>query len=323
MALSFIKKATVPAPVAQAPTPAPQAPKITLGNAAKAPAPLPPKAGVPVPPAASKAPVPLHKPVIPKPTGATGIGAMLLKRGKEAQAIAEDEEHRQEMRAKSSTRRYYVERAKGKPGNGDVIFLDGDIVDGVLDPASFWEHNLTINGRYGNHFMCIDEINGGNCPLCAAKASHRNFMRALTVINLVPRVSKKDGKTYQNNVELFIMHKDTFALMQKAALKRGGLRGCRFDITRGADKNAPQVGNSFEFVEKYSDQQLAEMFPDKHQPINYADHLEGMYVPEEDLRKVLAQAGLAGGSGGIPQSNKPAFGAEPQDDGDEAEQYAL
>jgi hypothetical protein len=263
----------------------------------------------PPPPATPKAAGFVKKPTAqvstPAQAGAnlTKSGFKFLKRGGEAQKIMAQEEKKAEIRAAQRAMQAQIPRRYWIPagGTGCVTFLDGDLKDGVLDIPYCWEHQVMMNGHRRNWFVCTQDEEP--CPICeAASGGDRSqYVGYLTVIDHSEWKSK-DNVVYKDQVRLFAAKKDTVKLLQGYAVKRGGLRGCKFDVVRVGDKSA-SVGSGFDFTEKYTDAQLQQMYGkikvkvlennkpvekivDHSKPINYDWYLETIYQPAEELRKL-------------------------------------
>ena len=122
-------------------------------------------------------------------------------------------------------------------------------------------------------------------------------------------MSNKDGATQKDNVKMFVAKRDTIKTLQKLAVKRGGLRGCRFDVSRTGDKS-PSVGNMFDFIEKVSEEQMVAKYGDKAAQLNYEEIMSKVYMSAADLRK-LGFGSTAGPVGGeSPMSESGNFEGE-------------
>lgn len=240
----------------------------------------------------------------PKPAQSSGAAPeapkslAFMHKGAAAKAIFEKEEKRKELASKGNIFRFWIP----KDGEGKITFLDGMVVDGMLDATFYYEHQVNMNGSWMNWFVCTQESEP--CPVCEGGASPA-YVAVLSVIDHGEYTSKKDGKVHKDNVKLFTAKADTYKALQKKALKNGGLRGCTFDVSRTGEKSA-SVGSSFDFVEKLSDLQLKQLYGpkkagelDRSIPINYEEMLTGMYLSAKDLRKL-----------GFGSSNAP-IGSEP------------
>lgn len=222
-----------------------------------------------------------------------GGGLSFLKRGKAAQEAMAKEEHRIEQASKSKVFRFWI------PNDTDteITFLDGDLDDGILDIPFLYEHNINMNGKWGNFFICTQDEEP--CPICEG-GNNPSYVGLLTVIDHSEYVSKRDGKTYKDNVKLFVAKRETIKQLQKLAAKRDGLRGVRFDVSRTGDKSA-SVGNIFDFTEKYSEAQLKKMFPESHEPLDYEELLGEQYMTAKELRKL----GFGSSAGPIGSEDAP------------------
>lgn len=214
-------------------------------------------------------------------------GLSFMKKGKAAQEAMAKEEHKAEQKAKGTVMRFWLPKDK----DGCITFLDGDLKDGMLDIPFYYEHQVNMNGSWNNHFICTQDEEP--CPVCEGGHSP-SYVGVFTVIDHSEYVSKKDGKTYKDQVRLLVAKRDSIKTLQKLAEKRGGLRGCKFDVSRTGDKS-PSIGNVFDFTEKLTNAQLTKLYTvkgadgkvfDKSKPLNYEELLVGMYMPAKELRKL-------------------------------------
>lgn len=229
-------------------------------------------------------------------------GLSFVKRGKAAQEAFAKEEHKSEQASKGQVFRFWVPKDK----DASITFLDGDLTDGVLDISFIYEHNINMNGKWGNFFICTQDEEP--CPICEG-GNNPSYVGVMTVIDHSEYVSKKDGQVKKDNIKLFVAKRDTIKQLQKLAAKRGGLRGCRFDVSRTGDKS-PSVGNTFDFTEKLTDAQLSAKYGDKAKPVDYETLLAGMYLPAKELRK-LGFGSMGGPVGGeAPMNDNEDFDGE-------------
>lgn len=127
-----------------------------------------------------------------------------------------------------------------------ITFLDGVLGDeGLLDTVTYWEHQVRLNGKWGNFFPCTQEFEP--CPLCE-KGETSALVALFTIIDH-RKWEDKNGKAHQHEKRLFACKRDTFKRLQHLATKREGLAGITFDVQRIGDKSAA-VGTDFDFVEK-------------------------------------------------------------------------
>lgn len=226
---------------------------------------------------AQKSPAPTQK--APAQKAPAGNGLSFLKKGKAAQETFAKEEHKAEVRQKGQVFRFFVPEGK----DASITFVDGDLVEGVLDIPFYYEHNVNMNGKWGNFFICTQDEEP--CPVCEG-GLNPSYVGIMTVIDHSSYVSSKDNKTYKDQVRLFVAKRETVKTLQKLAAKRGGLAGCRFDVSRTGDKS-PSVGNVFDFTEKITPAQIEKLYgAEKAKPINYEEYLGGMYMPAKELRKL-------------------------------------
>jgi hypothetical protein len=236
-----------------------------------------------------KTPVAAAAHVAMHPSHAKKPGMGFLKRGAEAQKLMAQEDHkaavRAQLRESNSVRRYWIPAG----GSGDITFLDGNLKDGVLDIPYAYEHQVLMNGHRRNWFLCTQEQEP--CPICEAASSggeRAQYVGYLTVIDhseYKVKSGKDAGKVMKDQVRLFAAKKDTIKLLQQYAVKRGGLRGCRFDVSRVGDKSAG-VGSAFDFTSKMTEAELKKAFGEKATPINYEEYTMLLYQPAEELRKL-------------------------------------
>jgi hypothetical protein len=239
-------------------------------------------------PAVAAKPAPAASPALakpaPKPAAATPAATggkpplAFLKKGKAAQEAFAKEEHKQEMNSKKTAQRYWIKDGT----DGQLTFLDGQIAEGSLDIPCLYEHNVNMNGKWGNNFICTQDTEP--CPICEG-GGNPAYEGLMTVIDHSEYTSKKDGKVYKDQVRLFVAKRETIKQLQKIAIKRGGLRGIKFDVSRTGDKS-PGVGNMFDFVEKLTEAELVAKWGDKSKPIDYATMLSEEYMDAASLRKL-------------------------------------
>jgi len=165
-----------------------------------------------------------------------------LKKGKSASTeVTKATAQAEERKAGNFWRFWLKEDTEAK-----ITFLDGDLLeDGTIDGVVFHEHNVKLNGNYGNFYICINEFEA--CPLCE-QGDNPAFCAAFTIID--HRTYKdREGKEHKNQTRLFVCKLDTYKMLQKIATKRGGLAGASFDVSRTGDKSS-NVGNMFDFIIK-------------------------------------------------------------------------
>ena len=169
-----------------------------------------------------------------------------LKKGVEAAKALQKEEAEKQAKAEQSKKMFRFFLAEDE--EAQITFVDGDLTpEGVLDIMTYREHRIFMNGTWNNFFVCTQDVEP--CPICET-GDDPSIVGVLTVIDHRTIQSKKDkNKTYKDTPRLFAAKRDTIKLLQKIAVKRGGLAGCKFDVTRTGSKSAA-VGTSFDFVDK-------------------------------------------------------------------------
>ncbi len=201
-----------------------------------------------------------------------------MKTGKNAQEAVKKEDAIQEQRAAESNKlmRFWL-----SPGeDASVTFVDGELdEDGVLDAPAVYEHNLNLNGKWGNLFVCTQDEEP--CPICEG-GDNPMLLSFLTIIDHREYVGKK--ATYVDTKKVMAVTRATLKLLQKKAAKLGGLAGCTFDISRTA-KDEPRVGNVFDYTEKRTIAELQKAYPKADwTPADYPAELN--YVEADKLREM-------------------------------------
>lgn len=178
-----------------------------------------------------------------------------------AQKAAAEQEARREQQGKAF--RFWMREKE----EARITFVDGALATegdlaGRLLPPRFWEHNLFLNGSWNNFFVCPEKTvpdANDKCPLCES-GDRPSLVALFTIIDHRQVQSTKDkNKTYKDTKKLLVAKPQTFELLLKHALKRGGLAGCTFDASRVGDKSA-SVGSMFDFVEKKPIEELQKLY---------------------------------------------------------------
>jgi len=225
------------------------------------------------------------------------MAVSFLKKGADAQKVLVAEQAAQDLRDKDKGAfRFWIP----KGAETSVTFLDGDLDEnGLLDIPVFYEHNLKLNGKWGNLFVCTRDSEP--CPLCET-GNTPSCCAALTVIDHSSYVSKKDNKTYADNVKLMIIKSGTRKDLQRLAVKRQGLTGCTFDVSRKNEDKSPAVGDLFDFSQKLSPEDLEAKWGDKSKPLDYAKEI--VYMEADEITKLL---GMDSSPAMASSANTPTF----------------
>ncbi|ATS92312.1 hypothetical protein DLP05_057 [Stenotrophomonas phage vB_SmaS_DLP_5] len=183
------------------------------------------------------------------------MGVSWLKTGADSakaaeQAKAEAEAKKAEM---GNMFRFFIKKGE----DARITFVDGELSSqGFLLPPRFYEHTVMFNGNWTN-FVCPEKTSpelGHKCPLCET-GDYASLVALFTVVDHRTYKSPTTGKTYKDTTKLFVAKSGTYEMLNKIAIKRDGLIGCTFDVSRMGDK-APAVGSMFDFVEKNDPEKL-------------------------------------------------------------------
>jgi len=205
-----------------------------------------------------------------------------LKKGAEGHAEIVNADAKQAEAAKNANIRHWM-----KPGTERrVTFLDGDLGDdGLIEVNMYYEHNLYLAGTWTNWFVCVGEEEP--CPICEG-GDNPALVGAFTIIDH-SKWTDKNGKEYKNQLRLLVAKRQTIKKLQTQAVKRGGLAGVTFDISR-TDGNEANVGDVFDFVGKSDLVALFEKFG--HSVFDYTKIIE--YKTGKELRQMGFGATVAG-----------------------------
>jgi hypothetical protein len=218
-----------------------------------------------------------------------------IKTGKDSAALAAQAAAEAEMRKDQYGKafRYWLNPAE----EGQMTFVDGDLSDeGFLLPPRWWEHSLYLNGQWGNNFVCPEKTNPelkDPCPICAA-GDRPSLVSAFTIIDHRPytvKSGKNQGKIYQNTRKLLIATSISFEVLNKLAIKRGGLAGCKFDVSR-MDKKSARIGSMFDFVDKKPVAELKALYTEEHvDPKTNQKSIISVFEPLDYSKEVIYRTG--------------------------------
>lgn len=238
---------------------------------------MPGKAPAPAAEAPEPSPAPAPKATAQAAATTTKPKLSFIKRGAEAKAAMAQEERKVELR-KNQLYRFWLP----SDASTSITFLDGQLSDGILDIPYFHEHQVQLNGSWKNWFICTQDEEP--CPICEGGLS-ASYVGIFTIIDHSKYTSSRDNKVHKDEPKLFVAKRDTIKLLQLAAQKRGGLRGCTFDVSRVGEK-APGVGSAFDFTEKLTEQQLVAKYKERAKPVDYDKYLAATYQSADELRKL-------------------------------------
>ena len=235
----------------------------------------------------------------PKPGGLS-----FLKTGSAAAEAVAEAEAKAELAKQEQGKLWRFFMGEGE--DRTITFLDGDLdADGLLASPVWWEHMLQFNGNWEQFACTAEQDQSQPCPIC--ESGNKPYLAtALTIIDHTPHKVKSGpnaGKIIKNTRKLFVAKRTTAAQMTKHAVKRNGLAGCTYDVSRVGDKSA-NIGSEFEFSEKADSlASLAQKYGLELadvQPANYEEEIR-YRSPEElielGVAKALAKTGGGGYSG--------------------------
>lgn len=237
------------------------------------------------------------------------MAVSFLKRGKAARKeVKRDtaERARRKEERDNQVRRFWLKRGTERR----VTFLDGDLdEDGELSSTVYHEHNLYINGRWNNFFVCT-----GNeeepCPICE-EGKMPAMVAAFTVIDHT-KFKDNAGKVHKNVISLLVAKHATYKLLEMQAVKRKGLTGATFDVGRIDEDQSAAVGSVFDYVGKNPLKAIKNKF-DVDGPFNY-EQILGYKTPDELRAMGFGKGDTVGGEKGIDDSDFEDFDDDDKED---------
>lgn len=217
-----------------------------------------------------------------------------LKQGDASVNVAKQEEADYETRKEEQGRmsRFWLKEGE----ECRITFVDGDLdpEKQILIPPRYYEHMLYLHGSWNNYFVCPEKTAphlGDKCPICAS-GEYPYLASLFTIIDHRVWESKKtQGKVYKDQPRLFVAKSKTVELLNKIAVKRGGLAGCTFDVMRIGEKSA-NVGTNFDFVEKQEIAVLKEKYTqDWTDPKTNAKSKICIFVPAKYEDEIVFRTG--------------------------------
>lgn len=203
-----------------------------------------------------------------------------LKKGEESAKIAAQEQAEAEKRKAEMGKLYRFWLKEGEEAR--ITFVDGELSpEGFLLPPRFYEHNIYLNGSYNNHFVCPEKTNPGSgekCPLC--EGGDRPSLVALFTIIDHREFKTKAGDIIKDSPKLLVAKGITFEMLNKIAVKRGGLAAATFDVSRLGDK-AAAVGSMFDFIEKHDPDMLRKELTRKFKNKEGQEVIETVFKPAD------------------------------------------
>ncbi len=184
---------------------------------------------------------PVAGPVAPVAPSAAAPGASPFMTGAEAQAAIAQEAKRAEEQGDRAFRFFLP------AGGGSIItFLTGfiDAATGKLDMPTAYEHNLEINKKWYNYYICTQSIEH-ECAACETES--RPYLAHYAVVIDHSKFTDGKGVVRQNELRLLCAKNKSRAQLEQIATQYGGLALRTFNVTRGTDKDAA-IGNNFMYL---------------------------------------------------------------------------
>ena len=183
-----------------------------------------------------------------------------------------------------------------------ITFLDGLInpTTKMLGNPSWKDHSVKNARGFYDNYVCTDHGGPGAepCPLCQnSNADKPAVVMGFTIIDHRPvsfTKGEKAGKTEPYSRKMLKAKSKTLPLLQAKAAKFGGLRGITMEVIRTSTTEAA-VGNIFELVEQYTEEELQTTFGANAAPADWDFELN--YKTAEELTK----AGIAPAMAGVTQ----------------------
>ncbi len=167
-----------------------------------------------------------------------------------------------------------------------ITFIDGDLsAEGFLIPPRFYEHGMW-DGKNMSFHVCSEKTMpeaGHKCPLCA-QGDKAALVAVFTVIDH-REFTTKTGKKMANQKRLLVAKPTSMEMLTKIAVKRGGLAGATFDVTRMGDKSAA-IGSMFDFVEKNKIADLQATFTEEVE-VNGVKKVQTTFVPADYTKEIV------------------------------------
>lgn len=216
------------------------------------------------------------------------MGVNWMKTGADSAKVAEQEAAEQKARAEAqgTTWRFFLKESE----EARITFVDGDLIETevgkILAPPRYYEHNLQINGKWGNTYVCPEKTMpdaGYHCPICAG--GDRPSLVALFTIIDHREVKGKNDKVYKDSKRLLVAKPNSMEILAKIAVKRGGLAGCTFDVSRMGE-NSAAIGSMFDFVEKNDLAVLQTAFTEEIE-VNGKKVVVSKFVPVEYDKEIV------------------------------------
>ena len=201
-----------------------------------------------------------------------------------------------------------------KPGNSaKVTFLD-------TEGFYFNEHNLKINGKWGNYYTCTKDFS--ECPICDS-GERSGYVCAYTIIDHSEYTSQTTGKVIKNQKKLLVVRP---AVMNKLARRRESLEGnlaLGLFIFSRDKKEECSTGEDIEFIKRMERKDVLKFKPQTMTDEEFLAPFDYMKLcaPKsvDELRRIAGQTPPVGSdsfssAGQTSTGMPPVRGAEQTDD---------
>jgi hypothetical protein len=230
-----------------------------------------------------------------------------LKKGSDSQTLEHQEKIHQEQRRASAGKMFrFFLKAKEE---ATLTFVDGELSpEGFLIPPRFYEHMIQVGDKWET-FVCPERTNpeaGDKCPICA-RGDNPSLISLFTVVDH-RSFKRKDNSVVPFSKKLLAVKPQVMEILAKQALKRGGLSGCTYEVSR-VGPQASAVGDMWEFVSKDDQEKLVAKFTMEQTDESGKKANVSLFAPADYEKEIvyftgseLLQKGLgkAGGSGYAP-----------------------
>lgn len=195
------------------------------------------------------------------------------------------------LRREKGVPRFYL---KHTPGNREDGQKDNEARIVFLDSVGFFvrEHNIEIDGKYGNHVTCVSDF--APCEVCTQNGNKPIYTCYFTVID-TRKFVRKDGTVSARRRVLFPAKGSAIDVIENLKKRHGDLRGLVVDVKRVGDRD-PNCGRDFEVVltkdRKAGRVDPAKKFPEKDEskPYDYMKVLAPPTVEELNAMGIVASA---------------------------------
>ena len=180
-----------------------------------------------------------------------------------------------------------------------IIFLEDE-------PPVLEEHNLKVDGKWGNHFTCL-KVTGEDCPLCEA-GDRPSTVGFFTIIDRRSFETSK-GEKRKDTIKVFAAKFKVLKQLKKFSEKYGGLTGLEFEVER-SDEKAPSTGDLLIREDKHETKALLRILneagtkKDKEGNVVKLTDLEDVLINWEDFLKPEEAKTLQKLSGNVKSDGK-------------------